>query len=116
MLGAKPTNPNPKAMELMRSKGENVDRLKSKSLSDIPTPIEYAVSLCNGNDLGCGLLPGQVEHYLDWEQPDPVKAEGTEQEINQVYENVYNAIEQKVLQFKKEYLKHLENTQGNKLK
>lgn len=102
--GARPTSPNPRAMQLMKSKGEDVDRLHSKSLEDIPVPVEYAVSLCNGNDLGCPLLVGNVNQYLDWEQPDPVSAQGTEDEINQVYESVYNQIEQLVVDFRKEYL------------
>ena len=96
--GSKPTTVNPRAVHVLQESGMDTSVLRSKSFDDVPRDVDYAISLCGEQELSCPVFPAKVQR-LSWPMPDPGGAEGSEEEVLQVFRDVRDAIEQKILEF-----------------
>lgn len=96
--GSSPTQVNPRAVQVLQEIRLDTSVLRSKSFDDVPRDVNYAISLCSEQELSCPTFPATVER-LSWPMPDPADAEGTEDEVLQVFRHVRDAIEQKIVDF-----------------
>ncbi len=87
---------NPRAVAAMREAEVDISRQESTRLSDdMLEQMDYVVTVCGHADELCPALPPGVrkEH---WPLSDPAKAEGSEQEILQVFRHSRDDIKQRV--------------------
>ena len=99
--GSKPTQPNPYALKTLESFGYNTSTLFSKSFDQIPDDIDYAVSLCQEQELTCPTFSTTVTR-LAWPTSDPASSSGSENEIQNVFAKTLRSIEQRIVQFQQE--------------
>jgi arsenate reductase len=87
--GSKPAGyVHPIAIKVMAEVGIDISNHRSKHLNEfLNQPIETVVTVCGNADQACPIFPGQVNRY-HWGFLDPAKAEGTEEQILQVFRNV----------------------------
>ena len=90
------------AIEVMAEIGVDISHQKSKtieSLGDVKPDI--VVTLCDNAREACPNFPGAVL-YEHWDMTDPAEAEGEEEDVIQVYQQVRDDIEEmiKELMFK----------------
>ncbi len=86
---------NPRAVSVMQEAGVDISRQESTRLSeDMLGQMDYVVTVCGHADERCPILPPGVrkEH---WPLPDPAKAEGTEDDIMQVFRRSRDDIKQR---------------------
>ncbi len=80
---------NPKAIQLMETKGYDLTKHRSKSLNEIPpVSFDYVISMGCGD--ACPHVPGK--HREDWQLPDPRDMDLEE------FSQIYDQIEVKVKQ------------------
>ena len=53
--------------------------------------VETVITVCDNADQACPTFPGQANRY-HWPFTDPAKAEGTQEEIRKVFEQVRDDI------------------------
>jgi arsenate reductase (thioredoxin) len=90
---------NPKAVQVMKEKGIDI----SNQTSDIIDPeilkrADYAITLCGDANDRCPMTPPHVKR-MHWGFDDPAKAEGTEEEVLEVFRRVRDQIEERIKQF-----------------
>ncbi|VAX14334.1 Arsenate reductase thioredoxin-coupled, LMWP family [hydrothermal vent metagenome] len=87
---------NPRAVAVMRQANVDISRQESTRLSDsMLEQMDYVVTVCGHADELCPALPPGVrkEH---WPLTDPAKAEGSEEDIMQVFRHSRDDIKQRV--------------------
>ena len=99
--GSKPTQPNPHALKALNSCGYNTSTLFSKSFDQVPDDIDYAISLCQEQELTCPTFPTTVTR-LAWPTPDPASVSGQENEIQDFFTETLRSIEQRIIQFQQQ--------------
>jgi len=75
--------------------------LFSKSFDQIPDDIDYAISLCQEQELTCPTFPTTVTR-LAWPTTDPASASGQENEIQDFFTETLRSIEQRIIQFQQQ--------------
>ena len=83
---------NNRAVRVMGEIGINISEQKSKTIDDIPkNEIDIVITLCGHANETCPIFSGKVKR-LHWEIEDPVKAQGTEEEILKVFRKIRDQI------------------------
>ncbi len=94
--GPEPKVLNPFAVEVMREKGIDISRHRSKALSEeLARTMDYVVTVCGDAEERCPLLPPAVKR-LHWPLPDPAKAAGSREEVLAVFRHSRDEIERRV--------------------
>ena len=90
--GLEPKGVHPMAVKVMQEIGVDISHQKSKNISEIPIDkIDLVVTLCGDAAERCPIFPGKVKK-IHWALEDPAKAQGSEEEITQVFRKVRNKI------------------------
>ena len=93
---------NPKAVKVMAEKGVDI----SQQTSDIIDPellsqADYVITLCgDANDRCPATFPHTCRDH--WGIEDPAKAQGTKEEVWEVFRDVRDQIEKRVIRFAEE--------------
>jgi len=93
---------NPKAVQAMEEVGIDISKQKSETIDmDFLSNATLAVTLCGDAKDRCPMTPPHVrrEH---WGFEDPAKAEGTEEEVWEVFEQVRDEIGERFKEFASE--------------
>ena len=94
---------NPFAVELLKSKGHDVSRLRSKNVSEFQggdaPKMDFVFTVCNrAANEDCPAWPGQpVSGH--WGMPDPVKVEGTIAEKHLAFHQTYGGLHNRINAF-----------------
>ena len=90
--GIEPKRIHPMAIKVMQEIGVDISHQKSKNISEIPLDkINIVITLCGDAAEHCPIFPGKVER-IHWEIENPAKAQGSEEEITQVFRRVRDKI------------------------
>lgn len=97
--GTHPVGLNPRATASMARAGVDISRHRSRKidLADA-AQFDWIVTLCGEADEECAAVSGRRgrEH---WPLPDPAKATGTDEEVEQVFDSVRDEIKSRVEEF-----------------
>lgn len=94
---------NPLAVQILKSKGHDVSRLRSKSIAEFQgteaPQMDFVFTVCDrAANEECPPWPGQpVTGH--WGMPDPVKAKGTLAERRLVFQQTYGALQNRISSF-----------------
>jgi len=91
--GSKPAGyVHPMAIKVMQEAGIDISRHTSKHLNQfLDQKIETVITVCGKADQACPMFPGQVNRH-HWGFDDPAHAQGSEEEILQVFRRVRDEI------------------------
>lgn len=77
----------------------DISKQKSKTIDELPDiKFDYIITVCDEAKEKCPFFPGGVK-YIHKSFPDPAQANGTEEEIMEVFNNVRDEIEDFVFDF-----------------
>lgn len=96
--GSFPTgNVHPKAIETLIRHGIKPDAPRSKSWNEFkPESIDLVITVCDqAVSESCPIFSG-CPKKLHWSIPDPAKTDGSEMEINSIFEAVFNQLKQRI--------------------
>lgn len=97
--GTHPSSVHPMAVRAMKEIGIDISAHRSKSVEEfLQQPLDYVTTVCGGAKEVCPFFPGPA-HRLHWDLEDPAQAEGTEEEVFQVFRDIRDLIVQHVLAF-----------------
>lgn len=83
---------HPLAIRAMADIGIDISANKSKHMNELLScEVETVITVCDNAGQACPTFPGQANRY-HWPFPDPAKAEGTQEEIRKVFEQVRDDI------------------------
>jgi protein-tyrosine-phosphatase/DNA-binding transcriptional ArsR family regulator len=94
---------NPFAVEMLRSKRQDVSLLRSKNIGEFQGAnaprMDFVFTVCDrAANEECPAWPGQpVSGH--WGMPDPVKAEGTDAEKRLAFHQTYGALHNRIMAF-----------------
>lgn len=90
--GIEPKRIHPIAVKVMQEVGIDISKQESKNISEIPIgEINIVITLCGDAAERCPIFPGKVKK-IHWALEDPAKAQGSEEEIFQVFGKVRDKI------------------------
>ena len=91
--GSAPTGSvHPLAILTLGEIGIDISSHTSKHMNEfLSCEVETVITVCDNADQACPTFPGQANRY-HWPFPDPAKAEGTQEEIRKVFEQVRDDI------------------------
>lgn len=102
--GTKPSSElNPFAIEVLRSKGHDVDSLRAKNVSefigDTAPNFDFVFTVCDqAANEECPAWEGQpISGH--WGMPDPVKAEGSDAEKSLAFQQAYGTLKNRIQAF-----------------
>ncbi|GGE62124.1 metalloregulator ArsR/SmtB family transcription factor [Actibacterium pelagium] len=102
--GSKPFSElNPIAVDVLKTKGHDVSRLRSKNVSEFFGPdaphLDFVFTVCNqAANEDCPAWDGQpISGH--WGMPDPVKAEGTAAQKSLAFQQAYGALKNRIQAF-----------------
>lgn len=95
--------PNPRAIEMMQSKGIDTAALQSKHMSEFQSEtapsMDFVFTVCDlAANEECPPWPGQPIS-AHWGLPDPVKATGTDAEKRLAFQQTYGAMRNRIMAF-----------------
>ncbi|UFT99789.1 arsenate reductase (thioredoxin) [Radiobacillus kanasensis] len=91
---------NPNAVKAMKETGIDISNQESSVIDpDILNNAELVVTLCGHANDHCPVTPPHVKRE-HWGFEDPAQAVGTEEEKWTVFQNVRDAIEKRIVEFK----------------
>jgi ArsR family transcriptional regulator, arsenate/arsenite/antimonite-responsive transcriptional repressor / arsenate reductase (thioredoxin) len=102
--GTKPQSElNPLAVKMLRSKGYDIDSLRSKNVAEFQGPdapaFDFVFTVCDrAANEACPPWPGQPMS-AHWSTPDPVKAIGTEAERMLAFQHAYGMLRNRITAF-----------------
>ena len=83
---------HPLAICAMADIGIDISANTSKHMNELLScEVETVITVCDNAGQACPTFPGQANRY-HWPFPDPAKAEGTQEEIRKVFEQVRDDI------------------------
>ena len=83
---------HPLAILTLGEIGIDISRHTSKHMNEfLSGNVETVITVCDNADQACPTFPGQANRH-HWPFPDPAKAEGTQEEIRKVFEQVRDDI------------------------
>ena len=84
---------HPLSIEAMKEVGIDLSDARSKSLDEfLDQDVETVITVCGNADQACPVFPGQARRY-HWPFDDPAHAEGSEEEIMEVFRRVRDEID-----------------------
>ena len=90
--GIEPRGIHPMAIKVIQKVGIDISQQRSKNISELPvSEIDIVVTLCGEAAENCPVFSGKVER-IHWTIEDPAKAQGSEEEITQVFRRVRDKI------------------------
>jgi arsenate reductase len=91
--GSKPAGyVHPLAIKVMKEVGIDISGHHSKHLNEfLGQKVETVITVCGNADQACPIFPGQVNRH-HWAFFDPAKAEGSEDEVLKVFQQVRDEI------------------------
>lgn len=90
---------NPKAVKAMDEIGVDISDQQSEEIDvDFLNQVTLAVTLCGDAKDRCPVTPAHVKRE-HWGFDDPAKAEGTDEEVWQVFQRVRDEIGERIKQF-----------------
>jgi len=91
--GMEPKGLHPLAVEVMREKGIDISRQKSKAFSeDLARIMDCVITVCGNAEERCPLLPPDVRR-LHWPLADPAQATGSPEQVREVFRRSRDEIE-----------------------
>lgn len=95
---------NPKAIETMAADGIDISNHTSNNIDEYTNiDFDYVITVCDHARESCPYFPTKAIK-LHQNFPDPAKAKGTEEEINQQFESVRDMIKSYCENFVNDYL------------
>src|SRR5665647_363989 len=93
-------NPNPYALDLLRSSGYDTSNLRSKSWAEFAKAgapqLDFVFTVCdNAAGESCPLWPGQPM-TAHWGIPDPAAATGSEAEIAYAFKDAFRMLKRRI--------------------
>ena len=83
---------HPLAIRAMGEISIDISSHTSKHMNEfLSCEVETVITVCDNAAQACPTFPGQANRY-HWPFPDPAKAEGTQEEIRKVFEQVRDDI------------------------
>ncbi len=83
---------HPKAVAVMKEIGIDISNHSSKHMSDfLKRDVHTVITVCGNADQACPSFPGQLKRY-HWGFDDPAKAEGSDEEVLDVFRRVRDEI------------------------
>jgi arsenate reductase len=97
--GFQPREPHPMVHTVMEEKGYDLGEQYAKSVTKYMGKVHfgYLITLCRRANELCPKTFPDISNRLHWEFPDPTEARGSEEERLQVFRDVRDAIEKKIL-------------------
>jgi arsenate reductase len=89
--GVAPEPIPPETVEVMREVGVDISGQRSKGLEAVPREVDVVVTLCDSAAEACPFFPGSPR-ILHWPLPDPALAQGSPDQVRQVYRQVRDRI------------------------
>jgi arsenate reductase len=91
--GSKPAGyVHPMAIKVMQEVGIDISQHTSKHLNQfLDQKIETVITVCGNADQACPLFPGQINRH-HWGFTDPAHAQGSDEQILQVFRHVRDEI------------------------
>ncbi len=83
---------HPKAVAVMKEIGIDISSHLSKHMNDfLQRNVHTVITVCGNADQACPSFPGQLTRY-HWGFDDPANAEGTDEEVLEVFRKVRDEI------------------------
>lgn len=83
---------NPKAVETMKEDGIDISNHTSNNIDEYSNiEFDFIITVCDNAKERCPYFPSKAEKF-HYNFPDPAKAEGTEEEIQEQFRNVRQLI------------------------
>ena len=83
---------HPKAVAVMKEIGIDISNHSSKHMNDfLKRDVHTVITVCGNADQACPSFPGQLKRH-HWGFDDPAKAEGSEEEVLDVFRRVRDEI------------------------
>ena len=94
--GTKPVNVNPLVIEVMREKGIDISKQRSKSVAEFAAQ-EFAtvITVCDNAAEECPVFPGAPQR-VHWSLPDPAAVLGTQEEKLETFRKVRDELERRI--------------------
>jgi arsenate reductase len=91
--GSKPAgHVHPKAIQVMQEIGIDISSHTSKHMNEfLNCRVDTVITVCAEADQACPMFPGKVNRY-HWGFEDPALAQGTDEEMLQVFRQVRDEI------------------------
>jgi arsenate reductase (thioredoxin) len=97
--GTDPRGVNPLTIRALASRGIDISRARSKSVTEfLGQPFDYVITVCDRARESCPVFPGGSE-TLHWGFDDPAEATGSEPERLAVFERVMGQIDARIRDF-----------------
>jgi arsenate reductase len=95
--GVRPSQVNPRAIQVMAELGIDIRQHRSKSVSDLAgEAFDLVITVCDQAQQQCPIFPGETE-VMHMGFPDPARATGTEDEVMAVFRQVRDAMRAQVI-------------------
>lgn len=96
---------NPRAIATMKEDGIDISHHTSNNVVEYKDiSFDYVITVCDNAKERCPYFPSNAEKF-HYNFPDPAKAVGTDEEIEQEFRRVRDLIKKYCLDFVKTYLK-----------
>ena len=83
---------HPKAVAVMKEIGIDISKHSSQHMNDfLKRDVHTVITVCGNADQACPSFPGQLKRY-HWGFADPAKAEGSDEEVLDVFRRVRDEI------------------------
>ncbi len=83
---------DPRAVMVLNEMGVPTDGLRSKSVEEfLGQPFDIVLTVCDSAREHCPAFPGAAR-ILHWDFPDPAQAEGTPEQVLEVFRQVRDAL------------------------
>lgn len=87
---------HPKAILTLKRHGINCSGLRSKSWDEFTDQnFDAIITVCNSANKACPHFPGDYTR-LHWNTPDPAKLKGSEEEIEQAFEDTFALLKSRI--------------------
>ncbi|PLX40888.1 MAG: arsenate reductase (thioredoxin) [Deltaproteobacteria bacterium] len=94
---------NPRAIKVMEEAGVDISGYSSNSVDEyIGMDLDLLVTVCAGAKERCPIYVGKVKKRAHWPFEDPAAAEGTEDEIMNVFRRIRDEIKLRIQRFLEE--------------
>jgi arsenate reductase len=95
---------NPKAIETMKEDGIDISQNTSNNVDEYnDIDFDFIITVCDNAKEHCPFIPSKAKKF-HYNFPDPAKAKGTEEEINEEFRKVREMIKDYCERFVKENL------------
>ncbi len=97
---------HPLAVRVMREAGIDISRNRPKNAEQFTAgSFDYVITVCDDARESCPLFTGKVKHRLHYGFEDPAKANGTAEEILDVFRKIRDEIRDRFYAFYVEHIK-----------